>query len=69
MKEERSNDAHETLQNALGFFDLLQYKFRDPPAIGGTRKKVYPLEAKMIDTQWNYISCRLKVGRTADVRH
>ncbi|KAF6219652.1 hypothetical protein HO133_004121 [Letharia lupina] len=57
------------LQNALDFFDLPQYRLRASRLIGATDKRRHELEVKMIDIQWNYVTCCLKAGRTGDVHH
>ena len=72
MKMERWDDARETLQNALEYFDLLQGNMRPVYLMSSVRagiKNQCPLEDKMIDMQWKYISCCLEVGRTGDVRY
>lgn len=68
MNEKRWNDARETLLNALDFFDLLHEKYHMIPS-AAARRKVCPLEAKMIDMQWKQIHCCLEVGRTGNVHH
>ena len=66
LKEKRWNDAQATLQNALDFFHSrhLTYGLR-----GMTIEKRHEFEVKMINTQWNYVSCCLKVGRTGDAMY
>lgn len=69
LKEKRWNDARDTLQNALDFFDLPQYRLRASRLIGATDKRRYELEVKVMDIQWNYVTCCFKVGRKGDVHH
>lgn len=69
LKEKRWNGARDTLQSALDFLDLQQYRLRASRLIGATDKRRYELEVKMIDIQWNYVTCCLKVGRKGDVHH
>ena len=72
MKEERWDDARETLHNALEFFDLLQGEMLPVYLMSSVRggiKEPCPLEGKMIDMQWKHIFCCLEVGRTGDVQY
>ena len=72
MKEGRWDEARETLHNALEFFDLLQGKIPHVYLMSSTRRGIVdqcPLEARMIDMQWNFISCCLEAGKTGDVRY
>ena len=72
MEEERWDEARETLQNALEFFDLVQGKIPHVYLMSSTRARIIeqcPLEDKMIDMQWKFISCCLEAGKTGDVRH
>ena len=72
MKEKRQDEARESLQNALEFFDLLQGKMSPIYLMSSTRGGIIeqcPLEEKMIDMQWKFISCCLEAGQTGDVRY
>ena len=48
LKEKRWNDARDTLQNALDFLNLPQYRLRASRLIGATDKRRYELEVKVI---------------------
>ena len=72
MKEERWDEARETLQNALEFFDLLQGKMSPVYLMSSTRGGIIeqcPLEDKMVDMQWKFILCCLEAGQTGDARY
>ena len=69
LKDGRQKDACATLRNALGFLDLANAVLFAHGGIGGSSKPVPRLEAKLIKTQWAYISCCLSLGRTADVHY
>ena len=57
MDEEKWNDAQDTLQNALDFFDWGRHY----------RNLKQELEEKKIGLQWNYIWCCLETGSGGDV--
>ena len=72
MKDKRWEEARETLQNALEFFDLLQGKMRHVYLMSSVRGGIIeqcPLEEKMIDMQWQFIHCCLEAGQTGDLRY
>ena len=72
MKEKRWDDARETLQNALEYFDLLQGNLSPVDLMSSSGSGIIeqcPLEGIMIDMQWKHILCCLEVGKTGDVRY
>lgn len=69
LKEKRWNDAQATLQNALDFFHSTRYTYHPSQQRGTTNKKRHEFEVKLINTQWNYVSCCLRIGRTGDALH
>ena len=58
LKGKQWNDARDTLQNALDFFDWQRYMHPR-----------HDLKIREINVQWDYVSCCLKVGRTGDLHH
>lgn len=73
FKEERWNDARDTLENALGFFDRVRamrlIETRKKYEYELSLEKGRELEVRRINTQWIYVSCCLRIGRTGDVHH
>ncbi len=69
LKERRWNHACDTLGDALGFHNLVDTLFKPNGGMGSRPRKIPRFEGKKIKTQWAYISCCLKVGRTAEVHH
>lgn len=66
LKEKRWNDAQATLQNALDFF---QFMYHPSQQRGSTNKTRHEFEVKLINTQWIFVSCCLRIGRTGDALH
>ena len=67
-KEKRWHDVRDTLENAISCFSWIYWLRRTSSLNRLTRKEKHELDVKRIDTQWKYISCCLKLGRTDDLR-
>ena len=68
LKEQKWDDARDTLENALNFFDSPRHwrLFDDEVDEGEDDQN---LELMKTNMQWDHISCCLKLGRTGDVHY
>ena len=67
MKEKRWNDARDTLENGLDLFGWIYYLVRTSKLAWLNEKKRHELQTQMINMQWEYVSCCLKLGRTGEL--